>query len=254
MVNRFDVLLNNISLTSIDDNLYIKDISYPAPQIAHTVTTFAGRNGGIVTNKRKDEASVQVTFELHVYDPQKRQKALQEIILWATDGGKLQTSDRPDQFLRCVCTQLPSIDSAQKWTNDLSVTFTAYSVPYWQAMIPEKLTLTGSDVSDSLYVPGNAETTADIVITASESITGLSVTFGNKTLTLDSLTVSEGESIEIGHDFNGLLYIMQDGVSILNLRTAGSDDDLTAPCGNIGVSVYADGEFTAEISARGVWN
>lgn len=254
MRNRFDVILNDISLAGMNADLYITDISYPVPEVEFSVANFAGKNGGLVTGTRKSETRVTVTFELHVYDPQMRQKACQEIASWAVNGGKLQTSDRPDQYLQCVCTRFPSIESAMKWTDQLKAEFTAYSVPYWQSVIPEKLILTGTNETGELYVPGNAEATADVTVSVSGTMTSLSITFGDTIIHLTGLSLHSGDTVDISHDENGILHIEGGGISLLGNRTASSDDDLSAPCGNVDVGVQSNVSVTAEFRVKGVWN
>lgn len=254
MKSRFTVLLNDVSLNSLSDDICITDISYPAPEISYTVSNYAGRNGGIVSGKRMDATAVMISFELHVYGTRERQNVCSEIVRWAKDGGKLQTSDRVDQYLQCVCTRLPSIESAENWTDNLTVEFTAYSIPYWMAIYPSETVISGADAEGEVFVPGNAETLPDVEITAGNSITEVTVGFGETSITLTGLTMSAGDVIRITHDENGILYIKTGETSLLSKRTVTSSDDLTAECGNIPVSVSSDGSVTAIFRARGVWH
>ena len=254
MKTRFTVLLNDVSLDSLNDDLVITDISYPASTAEVSVAQFAGREGGYITDRRKAQTTAVISFELHVYGTRARQEACQEVISWAKNGGKLQTSDRPDQYLQCVCTKLPSVESALRWTDALTVEFTAYAVPYWQSVFPSKTALSGAEDSGVVFVPGNAKTRADVKITASAAVTQLTVGFGSSVITLTGLTAGQGDVITVSHDDNGIPSIRQGTVSILSKRTAGSADDLVDECGNIPVTVSASAPVTAEFTVKGVWN
>lgn len=254
MNSRFDVLLNDVSLRSVHDGICITDISYPSVPPEVSVAQFAGRDGGYVVGKRKSQSTVTVSFEIHLYDTKERQSVCQQIISWAKGGGKLQTSDRVDQYLQCVCTRFPSVESALKWTDAMTIEFTAYAVPYWQDLYATETTLTGAEATGAVFVPGNAETVSNVEITASNAITALTVGFGSTSITLSGLTVAQGDVITFSHDENGILSIKQGATSLLNKRTASSSDDLKADCGNIPVSVTASASVTAKFSAKGVWN
>ena len=251
---RFDVLLNDVSLLSLNDSIYITDISYQPPEYSFNVSRYAGRSGGYVVSNRKEKAVVRVSFELHIYGTQQRQNACQEIVSWAKAGGKLQTSDRVDQYLQCVCTSIPSVESALRWTDTLTLEFTAFSVPYWQGVYAAGTTITGASATGDIFVPGNAETRSDVEITANAAITALTVGFGSSSIALSGLTVTQGGVITFSHDQNGILSIKQGTTSLLDKRTAASSDDLAADCGNIAISVTADASVTAKFSAKGVWN
>lgn len=254
MKTRFDVLLNGISLSGLDENIAVTDISYPAPQTEYTVAHYAGRPGGLAVRNRKRETTVAVSFELHVYDTRHRQAVCQEVAEWAQKGGKLQTSDRTDQYLECVCTKIPSVESASKWTDTLTAEFTAYGVPYWQGVFPAKTVISGADASGVLFVQGNAETRPDVKITANAAVTELTVGFGTASLILSGLEIEQDDVITVSHDDNGILYIKAGATSLLGNLSYLSSDDLVAECGNIPVSVEADGSVTAEFTARGVWD
>lgn len=254
MKTRLIVALNGISLESLNENIAVTDIAYPPSATEYTVANFAGRSGGMAVKNHKRELTVTVTFELHEYGTQQRQNACQEIIAWAKNGGKLQTSDRPDQYLQCVCTQLPSVESASKWTDGLKVEFTAYTIPYWQGLYPAKTVISGASAEGVIFVQGNGETRPNVKITANTAITTLTVTFGSTSIALTGLETAADDVITIDHDENGILSIKSGETSLLSKRSVTSSDDLVAECGNIPVSVTASGSVDAEFTVKGVWN
>lgn len=253
MKSRFDVLLNDVSLTGLHQDICVTDISYPASAPEYTVANFAGRPGGMPVRNHQRQTVVSVSFEIHVYGAQARQTACQEVVRWAENGGKLQTSDRPDQYLLCVCTKLPSVESASKWTDSLTVEFTAYTVPYWMGLYPAKTVISGASAQGVIFVPGNAETRPSVKITASAAITTLTVAFGDTSVTLSGLTVSSGDEIVFAHDDANVLSVKTGETSLLSKITVTSSDDLYASCGSVPVSVTAGASVTAEFTAKGGW-
>ena len=253
MNQRFKVYLNGIALESVTD-VCVVDVQHDDPGLEYSVAGFAARSGGAVTGLRKPQAGVTITFELHEYSVAARNAACQAIAAWARDGGVLEINERPLQYLQCVCTKLPYIDSALKWTSLLSVGFTAYGVPYWQGKVPQSVTLTGAEASGTLFVPGNArQARVDVEVTPSTTITSLSVTVGSTTIALSGISTSS--VITISHHADGYITIKAGATSILDKRTAASSDDLLGEAGATNtVSVTASASVTAVFSAKGAWH
>ena len=251
MVSRYSVTLNNVSMSSLNANLYISDISYAPAEEEISVARFAGRSGGLVTHRRKNQASVTISFELHIYGTAARQDACAAVIAWAKDGGVLKTGDRSGQYLQCVCTKLPSVESALRWTDALTVEFTAYAIPYWQNVTATAATITGTG---TLNVPGNGgKAMVDAEITASASLTSLSISVGDTTIALSGISLSSGDKVKITHDENGILSIKKGTTSLLNKRTAASSDDLLAVCGAAN-TITVSANASAAVSVKGVWH
>ena len=126
MRSRYEAFLNDIALSSISADLQVLDISYAVPSIKNVTYTVAKRDGQRVARRYTDQATVTITFELHIYDTVKRQAACQNVAAWAAKGGVLRTSDRMGQQLTCICTTMPTITSAMRWNDAIAVTFTAF--------------------------------------------------------------------------------------------------------------------------------
>ena len=206
-------------------------------------------------DERKASTSVTVTFELHIYSTPARQAALQSVISWARDGGVLEVNDREGQYLSCVCTKYPSIDSVKKWTNPLSITFTAYKVPYWEESSPTSVTISGRNSSGSLELPGNGgDALVSCSIRAGGTLTSLRVTVGNTYIDLNNMSVPSGGYVDITYDSDKHIVISINGASGLSRRTGLSSDNLMAPSGkSTRVSILSSVTITATFSARGCW-
>ena len=255
MISRYEVKLNGQNLSEINENLLILNVGYERPEFQKTIFAPANRETQIIQRRRKGQARVIVSFELHLYDIAERQAVYQQVVSWCRNGGVLQTNDRPEMRLNVVCDEFPAIESVRDWTQEMQVTFAAYAYPYWEDADETVSTLTGSNARGSMLVPGNiGETLANISVTANDAISHLSVSIGGNTITLSGISIPRGGVVQFGHDNNALLFIRNGSTSLLNKRTSASSDDLTAQCGaNNSIAVTASASVTAQFSVRGCW-
>lgn len=166
MVSRYEVTLNGISLESIHPNILLMDVEYAEPKYELRKFTVVKRPGARIYDHYKEKASVAITFQIREYDIAKRQEICQSINKWAKDGGDLRINDRPGQRLMCICEKFPAITSVRGWTEDLSIEFAAYAIPYWQDIEPHIFTAEYPAVVEyganggireyEMYVPGSA--------------------------------------------------------------------------------------------------
>ena len=248
MKSRYEAYMDGIALSSVDPSIYILNIQPSEAKQSIRTSKVAGRAGARVTRKEQDSTSVTVLFEIHEYDTAKRQLICQKDQKWA-EGNILTVSDRPEQRLKCVCEQYPRAN-AREWTEPVSVVFTGYNPPYWEERIPTTVTTTSSA---SAYVPGNApESLVSCVVTASASISTLTLTVGSKSIVLDGIGASANDVITVGYDANNVLFIKKNTTSILNKRTAGSADDLVAKCGEVN-TFTTSANTSAVFTVRGCW-
>ena len=257
MVTRYEAQLNHKSLSAIDDAICILDIAYGAPRLATAATDISGRNGQRVSSQRARNTSVEIKFEIHEQDTQRRQEICRRVQAWAMGGGVLTVNDRPRQRLCVICDSPPEISSALKWTQPLKMTFTAYEQPFWEDEYPRTATLSGESDRKTLYVPGiGAETRVEVKVsnTSSTPLDALTITAGGTTMEFEGLGLEAGEVLEIDYDERALLRIHAGGKSKMSCRTAASDDELLLETGKTSeVSVQADGPVSALIRARGLY-
>ena len=253
MISRHEAVLNGIALSSVSPLIYITDISYPAPSIQTSVYTVAKRHGGRIRRRYIDKNSVVISMMIRAYDVRQRQEICNAVGKWAKAGGILETRDRVGQRLRCVCDSFPTVTSALRWTDPVTVTLSAYEQPFWEELYPSKLTLTGTSESGVLHVPGNAdEALIEVKITAGASLSSITMTAGSKSMTLSGLSIASGGVITISYDDEMIQSIKTGSTSLLSKRTGA--DDLLAECGgNTNISISASASVTAEFSARGLW-
>lgn len=253
MISRYEAVLNGQALSSISTSILILDINYSAPTYQNEVYTVAKRQGGRIYRKHADKLLTTITFAIRAYDIRERQSICNAVQQWAGQGGILQTNDREGQRLRCVCEQLPTITSALKWTDPLTVTFAAYALPFWEESIPAELTLSGTSGSGSLWVPGCVEgALVEVDATTSAAITSLSTTVNSRTLSLTGISVAANKVIKIAYDDEMIQSIKVGATSLLAKRTG--VDDLLANCGKSNtMSFSSDASVSVVFRVRGLW-
>lgn len=254
MISRYEVSLNDIKMAELDDRILILDVSQNEPKVQTETVPIAGREGLLVTRRYRESVSVTVTFELHVYSISERQEVCQKVNQWAKNGGSLKTNDRIGQYLDCVCDKQLSITSVKQWTAPLSITFTAYRIPYWQNESATLVNLSGRSITGSMDVNGDGGNAfVSCTIAPQGTLTSVRVACANSFIELSGINVASGSVVEIGYS-NGVFRIMNGNTSLMNKRTASSSDDLTVPSGEVSnISVIANVPVLATFTARGLW-
>ena len=257
MMTRYEAWLNDKSLSAIDPAICILDIAYSGPNFALTMSDIPGRNGQRVKERRAQSTSATVTFEIREQDVARRQDVCRRVQAWAMHGGALTTSDRRGQRLNVICDNPPAIGSTLKWTQAIKMTFTAYEQPFWEDEYPRSVTVSGSDAEKSLYVAGIGAMTrvwAEARNTSSETIDALTLKAGGATFEFEGLGLAAGETLSVGYDESGLLYIKAGEESKMHCRAPASDDELMIRTGGAEIMrVEASGDVSATFRARGLY-
>ncbi len=253
MISRYEAYMDGVALSAVNPNLLITDIQPEVSDIDYEYEQLARRAGGFITKETQEGSSVTITFQLRLYSISERQAAIQEVQRWAK-GQILETNDRPGQRLWAKCTSLPRITSAMQWTEEISMTFTAFEHPFWEELTPSVLSLTGTSQTGNLFVPGNAgETLVEVIATpGSGTLNALSITVGNTTMSFTSLGATASNPLTVTYDGRLIQSIKVGTTSAMSKRTGA--DDLLAVCGtNNAVSITAGTSSTITLSARGLW-
>lgn len=253
MISRYEAVLNNIALSSLSSDILILDVQYLTPEVRTDTLTLAKREGARVYRQYIAGSSVTIQFEIHAYGIANRQSILGDVVRWAKNGGLLEINDRPNQQLRCVCNTYPSIASVRNWTDPLSITFSAYELPFWFEKNPVTLTLTGTGSSGDLFVPGNIDKAlVEADITANATLSSVSLTVNGQTMSLTGLSVASGSTIVLSYDQNMIQSIKVGNISLIPNRSG--VDDLLAKCGETNImSVSASASVTVVFKVKGVW-
>lgn len=253
MISRYEAILNNAPLSGISPDILILDIRYTPPAIENETYTVAKRQGARIRRRYVGKSTVVIDFAIMAYDTRRRQEICNSVAKWAKNGGILWTNDRTDQRLKCVCDAFPTITSALKWTDTLSITFSAYAIPFWEEIIPATLSLTGTSGSGRLYVPGNVDgALVEATIKVNKAINSVTLTANDTSITLAGISIGAGNTIVISYDDDGIQSIKNGTTSLLDKRTG--SDDLLANCGVVNaLSFSAYASVTVDFKVRGLW-
>ena len=249
-MTRYKVWLDQQGLHDIDPAICILDLQEQPPSQLLSTAARAEGDGVFLARRVRQSLSVTVRFAIREPHPARRQAILQKVRTWA-QGSVLSTGDRPQQRLKVQAESLPTLSSALKWTDALSLTFTAYEVPFWEDAQPTTSTV------PTFYLPGDAPA-APLDMRWSSAISTphvVTITTPMSSITFRDLPLHAGQELTISHE-TGVLTATIDGADVLTHRTPESSDDLLLPCGQANtVTVTADGtDVSGSIFyARGRW-
>ena len=257
MILKRRVSLGGVQLDSLDERILITGIDEGAGKESITAVNNAAGTGQRVTAMRRDTLDVTVKFALNIKndDMAARSELLEAVNTWAAPGGFLRLGHRPGRRLQVLLAQAPGAGDMFAWTNEYSLTFRAYSVPYWEDNTAVTVT-SGTKSSDSmaLIVPGNAQTVADVTVTnkSGKTINSVTLSVGGKQMVFSNLAMGGSATLTIDHPRSAKLIYMRARVgstSVLAKRT-GADDFRISPGANT-ITFSAERAVQVTVNVRG---
>lgn len=278
----FDVTIGSVALSTLSDKIYIRDIieePYEEEIFKASKAYYAGQR---VSKKVRRALSVRVVFVVRERNPQKRAEIFDSIASWAesdrtlfvnyrtitrvTENGYTYTEGR--RLSRVVVTEPPAINSANKWTQDVAITFTAFDVPYWEDESKYGYSFAANTLdifsryqySGNIYNRGTAESPVTMRITndSSSQLQSMNIRCGNSWFYFEKLDIDPGAGLEIDYDSDsGILQILERrsdgllGANKMPCRTAESQDDLMISPGAVSVQVSANVAVSGYFYCRG---
>ena len=278
----FDVTIGSVALSTLSDKIYIRDIieePYEEEIFKASKAYYAGQR---VSKKVRRALSVRVVFVVRERNPQKRAEIFDSIASWAesdrtlyvnyrtitrvTESGFTYTEGR--RLSRVVVTEPPAINSANKWTKDVAITFTAFDVPYWEDESKYMYSFSANTLdifsryqySGNIYNRGTAESPVTMRITndSSSQLQSMNIRCGNSWFYFENLDIDPGAGLEIDYDSDsGILQILERrsdgllGANKMPCRTAESQDDLMISPGSVSVQVSANVAVSGYFYCRG---
>ena len=261
MNTRYALWLNNQGLHDLDERIIITDVQESAPRMRTVTAANAHYDGQRVTRRTRQSLSLTVSFLIREYDTARRKHLCSTVCAWANTGGWLTISDRPGQRLRVCCETLPAVSSSLRWTEPLTITFTAWEMPFWQDESPVRTFLSvsaGKAASAVIRPHGDAPCTfleGSFTNTGTANVSSLTIAAGSSVFHLnDPALIPPGATLTIGYDDNLLLYIRTGDASMLHARSADSSDDLTLTPGRpCAVSITGSQNLSVTLQARGLY-
>lgn len=253
MLTYFDAAIGGEWMSSLDENLLVIDVQESKKKSISTADKPFADGQRFIRSQRKT-LSVAVRFVIAHADPSRRAYVLGLVQEWAHKGERLEVNYRENQFLLARCDDPPSLTSANVWTGEMTVVFTAYEFPFWLGHDEAAVTISGS----GSISPGGTydRIPCDVRITnkGSAPVTAVTVSANQTSMSFEGISLPPGAALEITHSEQGILSAKIGEASVLARRTDTSSDDLLVSGGtNNSISVAANGSVTAAFKARGVY-
>lgn len=262
MILKRRVSLGGVQLDSLDDRILISGIDEAAGKENITAVSSANASGQRIVKTRRDTLDVTVKFTMNIKNKNMKDRAelLEKINAWAAPGGWLKVNYRPGRQLYVVLAQAPGGGDMFNWTNEFTMVFRAYAVPYWDDITPAAVqSKVAASGSMTLEVPGSAQTVAGVKIEnkSGKDITNFTVTVGGKTMKFSasgSTLLPANGTVTIDHWRNAgrtFLRAYNASRSVLRYRSSDSADDLDVKPGKISISFSAQRAVQVTVSAKG---
>lgn len=235
--------LGGVWLDELHEAIVIQRIDTGTPQRNITTASMMGGAGQRITGDHWEtlEATVEFAINLPKREMEARRQVFETVTAWAIRGGWLTVNWMPNRRLWVDRVVLPQGGDMWEWTTNYTITFRAYSVPFWQEEMPvtaaHQLITNGSV---NIEVGGNVQSVLDVDFRnrSGMTINNFTITAGGNRLVLSSLGLGGTETLSISHGTDGLLRITAGGRSVLDRRTG--DDDLYVMPGANTVRIQSD--------------
>lgn len=258
------IAFNDSWLDELDDAIVIRSIDPGTPKQNVQAVNRMGGAGQRMTVRHWEMIECSVTFAINIPRNQlkARRQVFDAVVAWANNTGWLKINYMQDRRMHVDSVVIPSPGDLWNWTDEYTIVFRAYNVPFWQSTLVTK-TISGTTVGGiAMEVPGNVESVLDATVTnkSGKTISYLSMTVkqGSKELSnlqLNDISLPENGVVEISHGTNGILTIKKksgnSSESIMNKLNASSSDDLFIRPGDISITFSAERAVTVDFSLRG---
>ena len=246
--------LGGVQLDELHESIVIQSVDPGTPQRTISAVAMMGGAGQRITGDHWETLEIIVEFGINLPKRQMelRRQVFEMVTAWALRGGWLTVNWLPNRRLWVDRVELPSSGDMWDWTKTYTITFRAYSVPFWMDEMPAQAVhqlITNGSVS--IEVGGNVQSVLDVSFQnrSGMTINNFRVSAGGNTLVLSSLGLGGSETLNISHGTDGLLRITAGGRSVLDRRT-GADDLYVLPGTNT-VTIQSDRAGTLTVRSYG---
>lgn len=250
------VALNGQFLDTLYGSIVIRGIEFNAPKTSiQTIDKMCGF-GQRIASQRYETLDVTVKWAINVpnRDLIMRRKIYEDVCRWAMQTGWLTVNFLPERRLWVDKTELSNAGDFRDWTGEYTITFRAYSVPFWQDVFPPVISKTSySGGTISMMIPGAFRTVLDVEFknTSGSTLDTFSVAVGGYTVGLAGLGCANNSTLKITHGTDGLLKVLVGTTSKYDKRTAASADDLYVDPGVASVTITTERSGNLKLSACG---
>ena len=244
-------------LDELDESIVIRHADPGVPNESVNTVERMGGWGSRVTGQHWNQLEATVTFAINIRknEMNRRREVFDRVIAWANRKGWLEFSAIEDRRLYVEKAVIPGGGDMREWLNEYTITFRAYSVPFWESKVPVTAVIEStSSGTAGIEVGGTAPSTLDVSFRniSGATIPNVSIWLNSQSMALNGVNLTASETLEITHpqENGGLLRIMAGSRNVYALRT-GIDDLTVKPGVNYcGVTANRAGRFTVSNNAR----
>jgi hypothetical protein len=237
MLLRFEAINGGAKFSEIAEEVILLDIIEDPAEMNVQTSPLAGGPGMLVSSATRKSLTVRLVYVIREMDPVRRAELRDKVARWAYQASLLEINTRPGKCLSAKAYIPTAQGSSLRWTDELSLTFTAYELPYWfdsQISMIECTTddfkLTGARAITPTGADVPIPISCYVTVMGSEKLTDLLLRVGNTKLQMRGLNIASGSMLMVesltGHDLT--IRDVSTGQSYLGTRTEDSSDALMA--------------------------
>ena len=237
------VSLGGVQLDELHERVVVLGIDPGTPNESVQTISRMGGSGQRVTLQHWEKLEITVTYGIDVPKTNMilRRQIFDMVNAWALKKGWLRVNWMPGKRVYIDKVTVPTSGDLWEWTNNYTISFTAYNVPFWQDENPTQTMrnlFTSGNVD--IQVAGVVQTVLDVDFRnrSGMTINNFTINAGRGSLYLTGINLGGSATLSINHGTDGILRITAGGVSVLPKRTG--LDDLYVEPGNLRVMVSAD--------------
>lgn len=250
------VALGGVQLDELHDAIVIRGVD---TGVTHNTTGAVSRMGGFgqrMTGEHWDSLDVIVRFAIDITKRQmeERKAVFDAVIAWARRKGWLTFNYMTNRRIWVDSVVYPSAGDAWDWTNEYTITFRAYNVPFWTEETPNQAVIDLSSGGRTwIDVNGNVDSVLDVTFQnrSGMEIPNFTVTANGNTISLTGIALGGSETLTISHGTDGLLRIFAGSRSVYANYT-GADDLFVQP-GRLPVDFSATRAGKLTVHSYGRW-
>lgn len=254
---KYDITIDGVSIRSLSPLIRVTNITENAPRIEQELEPHPALAGQLVLGNYRREFTVQVGFVLaEIFDLQARAEAIDAVNGWAK-AGRLELSYRPNRMLQVdAVTERPNVAKIKEYTQEYTLSFTAYSFPYWVDVLPISAAGSGTSGTIELRQAGTLPAFLEATITPTGgTLTGFSLaSSGGTSLIVSGCNVAADTPITLEYNAQHFQLLHAGSTDLRPYITPASNDHvLILPDAVNTITFTANVATTFNLSARGVF-
>lgn len=253
------VSINGIPLSEVHPKIIAINAYEVVPEYDTEYESAAHMSGRRILFQKRDHLNIVVTFKIReLYDLKERMDIISAVNAWANQYPEnphaLEISTRPGQVLTVRLLKPAAAKNIKDYNEEIELTFTSDMMAYFQNMEEISTEFTGSDIEDTIQVPGNVPAPVDVYIRFTTPASVVNITVGETKMTFN-LDEAEGlGDLDIFFDImTGTTNVFASGYQGFGSLSDDSDDVLMSSGPQTPIRFQTDGEAVIQFYSWGAW-